>query len=175
MMESVAAGAEELNVSVKEIAESMVRSKHVADAAVQDVSGANTTTEKLGVAAESMGQIVTLIQGIADQINLLALNATIESARAGDAGRGFAVVAQEVKNLANQAKAATEKIAKEIESIRLISAEVVTALSQINQGISSVQELVAATGAAVEEQSAVANEMSGQMQRAAETAAGIGA
>ena len=57
-----------------------------------------------------MSSIVELIGDITGQINLLALNATIESARAGEAGRGFAVVAAEVKNLANQAKQATDKI-----------------------------------------------------------------
>ena len=57
-----------------------------------------------------MSSIVQLIGDITGQINLLALNATIESARAGEAGRGFAVVAAEVKNLANQAKQATDKI-----------------------------------------------------------------
>jgi methyl-accepting chemotaxis protein len=56
-----------------------------------------------------MGGIVELIGNITGQTNLLALNATIESARAGEAGRGFAVVASEVKNLANQAKQATDK------------------------------------------------------------------
>ena len=59
-----------------------------------------------------MSSIVQLIGDITGQINLLALNATIESARAGEAGRGFAVVAAEVKNLANQAKQATDKIGR---------------------------------------------------------------
>ena len=63
-----------------------------------------------------MSGIVELIGNITGQINLLALNATIESARAGEAGRGFAVVASEVKNLANQAKHATDTISKEIEA-----------------------------------------------------------
>ena len=65
-----------------------------------------------------MGGIVDLINNITGQINLLALNATIESARAGEAGRGFAVVASEVKNLAAQAKGATEQISKDIADMR---------------------------------------------------------
>jgi methyl-accepting chemotaxis protein len=174
MMESVAAGAEELNASVKEIAQSMVRSRDTADTAVRRVAAANETTQKLGAAAEAMGGIVTLIQSITDQINLLALNATIESARAGEAGKGFAVVAQEVKNLAGQAKGATEQITKEIGGVRTVSAEVADELEGINQAIHQVQEYVASTSAAVEEQSAVAGEMSAQMQRAATEAAAIG-
>ena len=72
-----------------------------------------------------MSSIVQLIGDITGQINLLALNATIESARAGEAGRGFAVVASEVKNLANQAKQATDKIEQEIGNLNGISGDVV--------------------------------------------------
>ena len=75
-----------------------------------------------------MSSIVQLIGDITGQINLLALNATIESARAGEAGRGFAVVAAEVKNLANQAKQATDKIEQEIGNLNGISGDVVGAL-----------------------------------------------
>ena len=79
---------------------------------------------------QAMSGIVELIGNITGQINLLALNATIESARAGEAGRGFAVVASEVKNLANQAKQATDKIGEEIESMNGISGDVVGALNR---------------------------------------------
>jgi len=175
MMESVAAGAEELNASVKEIAESMVKSKETANSAVERVEIADQSTHRLSEAAQSMGGIVDLINSITGQINLLALNATIESARAGEAGRGFAVVANEVKNLANQAKGATEQISKEIGGMRGISDDVVVALGTIKQSIDSVREYVASTAAAVEEQSAVAGEMSANMHKAAAEAASIGA
>src|SRR5246127_4342896 len=107
MMESVAAGAEELNASVREISEAMVKSKETALGAVDRVASADSQAKRLSEAAQSMSGMVEMIGDITGQINLLALNATIESARAGDAGRGFAVVASEVKNLANQAKQAT--------------------------------------------------------------------
>ena len=103
MMESVAAGSEELNASVREISEAMSKSKETASTAVDRVEAADQQAQRLSAAAESMSSIVQLIGDITGQINLLALNATIESARAGEAGRGFAVVAAEVKNLANQA------------------------------------------------------------------------
>jgi methyl-accepting chemotaxis protein len=80
----------------------------------------------------------------------LALNATIESARAGEAGRGFAVVALEVKNLANQAKQATDKITKEIEALNGVSGDVVSALDAIKFAIGHVSEYVTSTAAAVE-------------------------
>jgi methyl-accepting chemotaxis protein len=173
MMESVAAGAEELNASVREISEAMVKSKETALGAVGRVASADSQAKRLSDAAQSMSGIVEMIGDITGQINLLALNATIESARAGDAGRGFAVVASEVKNLANQAKQATDKIGQEISGLTEISAEVVNALNAIKQEIQNVSEYVTSTAAAVEEQSTVTSEMSTSMQRAASEAKAI--
>jgi len=172
MMETVAAGAEELNASVREISETMTKSRQTASEAVVRVDAADQQAQRLSAASESMGGIVELIGNITGQINLLALNATIESARAGEAGRGFAVVASEVKNLANQAKQATDKIGQEIGNLNGISADVVSALTAIKQSIQEVSEYVTSTAAAVEEQSTVTSEMSSSMQRAAAEAAG---
>src|SRR5262249_29577441 len=133
MMESVASGAEELNASVREISEAMVKSRETAIGAVDKVAIADSQAKRLTDAAQAMSGIVEMISDITGQINLLALNATIESARAGEAGRGFAVVASEVKNLANQAKQATDKIGAEINSLNGISGDVVTALDTIKK------------------------------------------
>ncbi|PIT01738.1 histidine kinase [Bradyrhizobium nitroreducens] len=173
MMESVAAGSEELNASVREIAEAMTKSRETASGAVEQVSSADAQAQRLTEAAQAMSGIVELINNITGQINLLALNATIESARAGEAGRGFAVVASEVKGLANQAKQATDKIAQEIGSLNQISGDVVGALGAIKQAINNVSEYVTSTAAAIEEQSTVTNEMSTSMQRAAAEAAAM--
>jgi methyl-accepting chemotaxis protein len=175
MMESVAAGSEELNASVREISEAMTKSRETAMSAVEQVSAADAQAQRLTEAAQAMSGIVELINSITGQINLLALNATIESARAGEAGRGFAVVASEVKSLANQAKHATDKIGQEIGSLNGISGDVVSALGSIKQAISNVSEYVTSTAAAIEEQSTVTNEMSTSMQRAAAEAAAIAA
>jgi methyl-accepting chemotaxis protein len=174
MMESVAAGAEELNASVREISEAMSKSRQTASHAVDRVEAADHQAQRLSAAAESMRSIVQLIGDITGQINLLALNATIESARAGEAGRGFAVVAAEVKNLANQAKQATDKIEQEIGNLNGISGDVVVALETIKKAIQNVNEYVNSTAAAIEEQSAVTSEMSTGMQRAAAEAASVG-
>jgi methyl-accepting chemotaxis protein len=174
MMETVAAGAEELNASVREISEAMAKSRETAVIAVSRVEEADQQAQRLTAAAESMSSIVQLIGAITGQINLLALNATIESARAGEAGRGFAVVASEVKNLANQAKQATDKIEHEIGNLNGISVDVVEALNSIKKAIQDVSEFVTSTAAAVEEQSTVTNEMSNGMQKAASEAASIG-
>ncbi|SFJ15379.1 PAS domain-containing methyl-accepting chemotaxis protein [Bradyrhizobium sp. Gha] len=175
MMESVAAGSEELNASVREISEAMTKSRESAMSAVDQVAAADAQAQRLTEAAQAMSGIVEMINSITGQINLLALNATIESARAGEAGRGFAVVASEVKSLANQAKQATDKIGQEIGSLNGISGDVVGALSSIKQAISNVSEYVTSTAAAIEEQSTVTNEMSTSMQRAAAEAAAIAA
>jgi methyl-accepting chemotaxis protein len=174
MMESVAAGAEELNASVREISAAMTKSRQTAFTAVEQVESADQQAQRLSAASESMSSIVDLIGNITGQINLLALNATIESARAGEAGRGFAVVASEVKNLANQAKQATDKIGGEIGNLNSISGDVVAALNAIKKAIQDVSEYVTSTAAAVEEQSTVTSEMSTSMQRAAAEAASIG-
>ncbi|MBV8925001.1 MAG: PAS domain-containing methyl-accepting chemotaxis protein [Bradyrhizobium sp.] len=175
MMESVAAGAEELNTSVREISEAMTKSRETAQGAVERVAAADAQAQRLTDAAQSMSGIVEMINNITGQINLLALNATIESARAGEAGRGFAVVASEVKSLANQAKQATDKIGGEIASLNAISGDVAGALTAIKQAITNVSEYVTSTAAAVEEQSTVTSEMSNSMQRAAAEAAKIAA
>jgi methyl-accepting chemotaxis protein len=174
MMETVAAGAEQLNASVREISEAMLKSKDTASGAVERVEAADQQAQRLSEAAGSMSSIVQLIGNITGQINLLALNATIESARAGEAGRGFAVVASEVKNLASQAKQATDKIGSEIGNLNGISADVVNALNAIKAAIQNVSEYVTNTAASVEEQSVVTNEMSSSMRRAAAEAASIG-
>lgn len=173
IMESVAAGAEELNASVHEIADAMERSRRTVSEAVDCVAAADTQTHRLSNEAQAMGSIVELISDITGQINLLALNATIESARAGEAGRGFAVVAAEVKSLANQARLATETIGQQIDKLSAISGDVVSALDAIKESIHAVNGYVTSTAAAVEQQSAVTGEMSTSMQRVAAEAMAI--
>jgi len=174
MMDHVAVGAEQLNASVQQIADAMAKSKDTATAAVTRVEDADQQAKRLSSAAGAMSSIVELIGSITGQINLLALNATIESARAGEAGRGFAVVAGEVKNLANQAKQATDRIGSEIDNLNGISSDVVGALDAIKNAIQSVNDYVSSTAQAVDEQSAVTSEMSSNMRKAAAEAATIG-
>jgi methyl-accepting chemotaxis protein len=166
LIASVAEGSEEMSASIREISETMTKSKANAATATGRIDAADHQAQKLNDAAQAMSGIVELIGNITGQINLLALNATIESARAGEAGRGFAVVASEVKNLANQAKHATDTISKEIESLNGVAGEVAGSLTAIKTAIAGVNEFIASTAAAVEEQSIVTQEMSTNMQRA---------
>jgi methyl-accepting chemotaxis protein len=166
LIEQVAAGSEEMSASIREISETMTKSRANATQATGRIDAADQQAQKLNDAAQAMSGIVELIGNITGQINLLALNATIESARAGESGRGFAVVASEVKNLANQAKHATDTISKEIEALNGVAGDVAGSLTAIKAAIASVNEFIASTAAAVEEQSIVTQDMSSNMQRA---------
>ena len=91
---------------------------------------------KLGERSQEIGKIVDAISSIAGQTNLLALNAAIEAARAGEQGRGFAVVAEEVRKLAEQSQAETEKIA---ELIAMVQQDTDSAVSAMNEGTRDVK------------------------------------
>jgi methyl-accepting chemotaxis protein len=166
LIDSVAAGSEEMSASIREISETMSKSRDTAGMATSKVEAADRQAERLNAAAQAMSGIVEMISNITGQINLLALNATIESARAGEAGRGFAVVASEVKNLANQAKGATDTISREIQSLNGIAGDVAGSLGAIKAAIDTVNEFIASTAAAVEEQSIVTSDMAANMQKA---------
>ncbi len=84
--------------------------------------------KRLGAASQQISQVVSLINRIALQTNVLAINASIEATRAGEEGQGFAVVAKEVGQLAAQASAATQQIAKIVENIQLETDEAVRAM-----------------------------------------------
>jgi len=164
---SVAAGAEELSASIKEIGRRVSHSSSMARTAARESEEANGIVRGLAEATHRIGEVVDLINSIAAQTNLLALNATIEAARAGEAGKGFAVVASEVKTLANQTARATDEIAQQIAGIQSISREAVDTIRNVGQTIDRVNEVVSSIAAAVEEQSAATDEIVRSVQEAA--------
>jgi hypothetical protein len=155
----VAAAAEEMTASIREIADSTATAASVTGEAVMVAASTRDTAVNLSASSEEIGQVVKLISSIADQTNLLALNATIEAARAGEAGRGFAIVASEVKELARATAEATKDIAARVVAIQTDSQAVESAIEHIRGIIDRVNELQTTVAGAVEEQSATATEI----------------
>ena len=165
-VQTVAAAAEELVASIGEISRQVDQASAIAQKAVHEATSSGTIINGLSDDAQSIGDVIQLIDSIAAQTNLLALNATIEAARAGEAGKGFAVVASEVKNLASQTTKATEDISARILSVQESTEGAVTAIDAIKEIINQISDISAGIAAAIEEQSAVTRDISGNMQTA---------
>jgi methyl-accepting chemotaxis protein len=164
---AVATAAEEMSSSIRRVAGQIIKSGESVKSAVTANSNANRVAAMLSTAANKIGEIVSLIQSIAGQINLLALNATIESARAGEAGKGFAVVANEVKNLATQTGRATGEISSQVVNIQDVAKQVMEALATISTSIEQVDQYSTAISSAIHEQSSATDEIAENITSAA--------
>jgi len=161
----------------KAVEETVVGMKRIAEV----VKKSAATVQELGKSSDQIGEIISVIDDIADQTNLLALNAAIEAARAGEQGRGFAVVADEVRKLAERTTKATKEIAGMIKKIQEDTRGAVSSMEegtrQVDEGIQladkagealreiveisqKVTDMVTQIAAASEEQSSASEQIS---------------
>ncbi len=168
-VQTVASAAEEMSASIKEISTQLNNSMDITRSAVEEAQRADKSAQHMHEVSTAIGNVTSLIQEIANQINLLSLNATIESARAGEAGKGFAVVASEVKHLAGQTSKATEDIADQITSVQSVSGEMNDVLRLVKSAVEKVDYFNSSIASAVEQQTAVTNEIVGNMHHATDS------
>ena len=166
-MTAAAGAAEELIASIMEISRQTSQAAELVTRSVAEAQATNDQIATLNATVEEIGDVVDLIRNIADQTNLLALNATIEAARAGDAGRGFAVVAQEVKSLAVQTAAATEKIAGQIEAVQNSTRFAVDAIQRNTDHMLEIDGYTSAVARSLEQQNDATGEISQNVASAA--------
>jgi len=152
------------------------------------VTDSSVLISELNARGEEIGNVIGVINDIAEQTNLLALNAAIEAARAGEQGRGFAVVADEVRTLAGRTSEATQEISQAVEKIQHDTSKSVQSMdsvkTQVDGGVSlaekalvtmdgivkssnSSMQMAADIATAVEQQSMTANNVSGSVDKMA--------
>lgn len=191
MTRTIMENTQNANVAATAASEAGEKAKVGGDVVKQTIEGigriadvvdkSSRTIQSLGKSSDQIGEIIQVINDIADQTNLLALNAAIEAARAGEQGRGFAVVADEVRKLAERTTKATKEIegmikaiqkdtkeavtvindgTREVEEGKKLASSAVEALSGIISDSSEVSDLINQLAAASEEQSSTSEEIS---------------
>ena len=180
-----------MNVSIDEVSGDAERSADVARHSVdvahkggaavrRTIEGMNTIREtiqetskrikRLGESSQEIGNIVELINDIAEQTNILALNASIQASMAGEAGRGFAVVADEVQRLAERSTNATKQIEVLVRTIQSDTNEAVVSMERSTTDVVGGALLAENAGAALEEIEQVSNQIAMLVQNISNSA-----
>jgi twitching motility protein PilJ len=174
----MASSTEEVSGNAERAADVARHSVEVAhkggDAVRRTIDGMNTIREtiqetskrikRLGESSQEIGNIVELINDIAEQTNILALNASIQASMAGEAGRGFAVVADEVQRLAERAANATKQIEVLVRTIQTDTNEAVVSMERSTTDVVGGALLAENAGAALEEIEQVSNQIASLVQ-----------
>jgi methyl-accepting chemotaxis protein len=148
-MQNFSASMQEVAASSDQVASAAEQAQAAAESGLEASEGASQATDEvidisddlvdsvseLESKMDEIEGVVEVIAEVADQTNLLALNANIEAARAGEAGSGFAVVADEVKELANETREHTERIAESIDDVQQQANETVVAVEESHEQI----------------------------------------
>ena len=165
------AAVAERSVSIAKKGASVVRyTIECMDTIREQIQDTSKRIKRLGESSQEIGDIVSLINEIADQTNILALNAAIQAAMAGEAGRGFAVVADEVQRLAERSTTATKQIAGLVKTIQSDTHEAVASMEQTTAEVVKGAELANSAGIALEEIETVSTNLAELIQDISEAA-----
>lgn len=146
------AGVAERSVSIAKNGAKVVQNTiNGMDTIREQIQDTSKRIKRLGESSQEIGDIVSLINDIADQTNILALNAAIQASMAGDAGRGFAVVADEVQRLAERSATATKQIEALVKTIQNDTNEAVISMEQTTSEVVRGARLAQDAGVALEE------------------------
>ncbi|MBE9549760.1 MAG: type IV pili methyl-accepting chemotaxis transducer N-terminal domain-containing protein [Proteobacteria bacterium] len=126
--------------------------------------------KRLGESSQEIGDIVELINGIAEQTNILALNAAIQAASAGGAGRGFAVVADEVQRLAERSTNATRRIETLVDTIQADTSEAIESMESTTTEVVQGAKLAEDAGSALDQIESASQDLSNVIQKIASEA-----